>query len=115
MITVYGINNCGSVKKAREFLESQGVKYRFVDMKKQAPSLDKITQWLESIPLATLLNTKGTTYKQLGLKGKHLSLSATKQLLEEFPTLIKRPVIENTDGRVIVGFDAELYQTIWGL
>ncbi|MBX7490118.1 arsenate reductase family protein [Helicobacter turcicus] len=115
MVRLYGIKTCGSVKKAMAFLESRGVKYIFVDFKKEAPSLSLIEYWLEFVPLSKLLNSKGATYKKLGLKDKNLDEDETKQWLIEAPTLIKRPVVEYKKGenKVIVGFDEDLYTEIW--
>lgn len=115
MVKLYGIKTCGSVKKAIMFLESKGVEYVFVDFKKEAPSLELIEYWLKFVPLSKLINSKGTTYKKLGLKDKNLDESGIKQWLVEVPTLIKRPVIEYKKGgdKVIVGFDEALYTEIW--
>ncbi|WP_299550075.1 Spx/MgsR family RNA polymerase-binding regulatory protein [uncultured Helicobacter sp.] len=111
MVKLYGIKNCGSVKKARSFLESKGVEYVFVDFKKESPSVEKIEYWLKFVPLSTLCNAKGTTYKKLGLKDKNLNENEMKQYLKEVPTLLKRPIVEY-DEKVIVGFDENLYQGI---
>ncbi|TLD83196.1 Spx/MgsR family RNA polymerase-binding regulatory protein [Helicobacter sp. MIT 11-5569] len=117
MVKLYGIKTCGSVKKAMQFLDSKGVEYTLVDFKKESPSLEKIECWLKFVPLKTLLNHKGTTYKKLGLKDKNLDDSGIKQWLIDAPLLIKRPVIESKKGKkeqVIVGFDEKLYEEIWG-
>lgn len=116
MVKLYGIKNCGSVKKAMMFLESKGIKYEFVDFKKESPSLEKIEFWLKFIPLSVLLNHKGTTYKKLGLKDKNLSNDEIKKYLTEIPTLIKRPIMEykKDNLEVLVGFDETLYKEIWG-
>ncbi|MFC3868177.1 arsenate reductase family protein [Helicobacter equorum] len=108
-VQVYGIPNCGSVKKARSFLESHGVKYAFVDFKKMLPSRDKILFWIQKTSLQALLNTKGTTYKKLGLKEKNLNDEQKIQAMLQNPTLVKRPVIECGDV-VIVGYDEDLYK-----
>ena len=114
MIKMHGIKNCGSVKKAMVFLESQGVEYEFIDFKKEFPSVEKIEHWLKFVPLNILCNSKGTTYKKLGLKEKNLDEKGIKRYLAEVPTLIKRPIIEYDDTKVIVGFDENLYKEIWG-
>lgn len=116
MVKLYGIKTCGSVKKAMQFLDSKGIEYTFIDFKKEAPNLEKIGYWLKFVPLKTLCNSKGTTYKKLGLKDKNLEDNAIKQWLIEAPLLIKRPVIEyvKESAEVIVGFDEDLYRQIWG-
>ena len=96
MIKVYGIPNCGSVKKARALLESLGVAYEFVDFKKTPPSREQITHWAQKSSLSTLLNTKGTTYKKLDLKDKNLNDEQKIEAMLTHPTLIKRPVVESS-------------------
>ena len=110
-VQVYGIPNCGSVKKARSFLESHGVEYVFVDFKKTPPSRDKIVYWIQKTSLQVLLNTKGTTYKKLGLKEQNLNDEQKIQATLQNPTLIKRPVIESGDV-VIVGYDENALQVM---
>ncbi|MCI7711387.1 MAG: Spx/MgsR family RNA polymerase-binding regulatory protein [Helicobacter sp.] len=110
-VQVYGIPNCGSVKKARSFLESHGVEYVFVDFKKTPPSRDKIVYWIQKTSLQVLLNTKGTTYKKLGLKEQNLNDEQKIQAMFQNPTLIKRPVIESGDV-VIVGYDENALQVL---
>lgn len=116
MVKLYGIKTCGSVKKAMRFLDSKGIEYTFIDVKKEAPSLENIEYWLKFVPLKTLCNSKGATYKTLGLKDKNLEDNAIKKWLVEAPLLIKRPVIEfmKEGAEVIVGFDEDLYREIWG-
>ena len=110
-VQVYGIPNCGSVKKARSFLESHGVGYVFVDFKKTPPSRDKIVYWIQKTSLQVLLSTKGTTYKKLGLKEQNLNDEQKIQAMLQNPTLIKRPVIESGDV-VIVGYDENALQVL---
>lgn len=110
-VQVYGIPNCGSVKKARSFLESHGVEYVFVDFKKTPPSRDKIVYWIQKTSLQVLLSTKGTTYKKLGLKEQNLNDEQKIQAMLQNPTLIKRPVIESGDV-VIVGYDENALQVL---
>ena len=81
--------------------------------KKTPPSQEELELWLKTIPLTTLCNHKGTTYKKLGLKDKNLSQEEIKDYLLKEPTLIKRPVI-STPNETIVGFDLEKYEkTQW--
>ncbi len=111
MIKVYGIKNCGSVKKALNFLDSKEISYQFIDFKIAQPTREKLEYWLESVCLEVLLNNKGTTYKKLKLKDLGLTATEIKEWLIKEPMLIKRPVIEVGDS-VIVGFDEESYQKI---
>ncbi len=99
---LYGIKNCDSVKKARRFLEANGVDYEFIDLKTVALEDSQLTDWLQN---PKLINTRGTTYRQLKEQVQSCSNQADLiELIQANPMLIKRPVIE-TDGKVIVGFN----------
>lgn len=113
MVKIYGIKNCGSVKKALNFLNSKNIPYEFIDFKVVPPTQNLLNNWLKFVGLETLYNKKGTTYKKLGLKDLALTKSEIKGWLIKEPMLIKRPVIECKEG-VIVGFDENFYQnTQW--
>ncbi|MDA3966618.1 MULTISPECIES: arsenate reductase family protein [Helicobacter] len=113
MIKVYGIKTCGSVKKAINYLEENGIEFEFIDFKKQKPSKEELESWLKYISLKVLLNNKGMTYKKLGLSKLSLSDEEIFNYLLQEPLLIKRPVIATKDS-VIVGFDEEIYKnTKW--
>ena len=113
MVEVYGIKTCGSVKKALKFLDEAGVEYTFHDFKKSPVGCEKIQEWLDKVDMKRLFNTRGTKYRQLGLKNLDLDDEERKQWLCKENLLIKRPVIELEDGRVIVGFDEESYKDIF--
>ncbi|SMC09827.1 arsenate reductase family protein [Nitratiruptor tergarcus] len=113
MIKVYGIKTCGSVKKALKFLEECGVAYEFIDFKKSPVGCDKIEEWLKHVPMDKLFNTRGTKYRQLGLKNLNLDEEGKKEWLCKENLLIKRPVIELENGDVVVGFDEEQYKEIF--
>ena len=112
MVKVYGIPNCGSVKKAFTWLAENNIKFQFIDFKKEGISELKLQQWLAQKPLEIVLNKNGTTWK--GLTGvaqkKATNQKEAIKLMTENTSLIKRPVIEyNT--QVIVGFNEEIYTT----
>ncbi|PZT49143.1 arsenate reductase family protein [Helicobacter valdiviensis] len=109
MIKIYGIKNCGSVKKALDFLNSHALKYEFIDFKKTPPSYELLNTWLQNTSIELLFNKKGTTYKKLNLKELSLDDEAIKEYLIKEPMLIKRPVIKYPNG-VLVGFDEEIYK-----
>ncbi len=111
-MNLYGITNCGSVKKARTFLDSKNIAYEFYDLKKQSLNLEQIQKWVQKVGINTLLNTKGTTYKKLELSKLNLNDEDKIQKILENPLLIKRPVIEFKDN-VIVGFDEQKYRKIF--
>jgi len=110
MTILYGIPNCDTVKRARTWLESNGVDYTFHDFKKQGVDEKMLRAWLKHVPLATLLNKKGTTYRALSDADKtHAETEAGAiALMQTSPSLIKRPVLDR-DGKVSVGFSADSY------
>lgn len=103
---VYGIKNCDTMKKTFAFLEEKGISYEFIDYKKQAPSTDLLRGFLSKTSLETLVNRQGTTYKKLGDTQKEALLqeSTALPILAAQPSMIKRPLIEYTDGSVTLGF-----------
>ncbi len=112
MTHVYGIKSCGSVQKALRFLDTHGVQYTFHDFKVSPVSLDTINSWLTKSNLKTLLNTKGTTYRTLGLKSLNLDDGEKVAWMTNHNLLIKRPVIEYKN-QLIVGFNESQYEGIF--
>ena len=112
MVTVYGIKNCDSVKKALKFLNEQSISYTFVDFKTSPVKIDKVSQWLNHVDMSTLFNTRGTTYRLLGLKSLDLDDNNKAQWMSKENLLIKRPVIEY-NSNIIVGFDSSKYEGIF--
>ena len=110
-VTVYGIPNCDTVKKARTWLSDQGVDYQFHDFKKQGVPADLLPGWLAAMGWETLVNRKGTTWRKLD-EATRLAVvddaSATALMLAN-PSVIKRPVVVWADGGVSVGFTAEAF------
>lgn len=111
MTHIYGIKSCGSVQKALKFLDEHAIAYTFHDFKSTPVSREKIESWVKQAPLTTLLNTKGTTYKTLGIKALELDDSGKIEWMSNHNLLIKRPVIEFKDN-LIVGFDPSQYEGI---
>ena len=110
MITLYGIPNCDTVKKARAWLDEQGVAYTFHDFKKQGVDAAMLRGWLRHVPLATLLNRKGTTWRALSDadKARAEDEAGAIALMQQSPSLIKRPVLAR-NGKLTVGFKPETY------
>jgi arsenate reductase len=108
-ITVYGIKNCDTMKKARSWLDGHGVAYTFHDYK--ASGIDKahLLRWSKAVGWETLLNRAGTTFRKLD-DGAKQGLTETRAiaLMLEQPSMIKRPVLD-LDGNIIVGFKPEIY------
>jgi Spx/MgsR family transcriptional regulator len=113
-ITIYGIKNCDTMKKARAWLEKHGVVYAFHDYKSNGIDRDRLDQWAGAVGWETLLNRAGTTFRKLPDKDK-TSISEKKAiaLMLDQPSMIKRPVLE-VKGKVIVGFKPETYAQALG-
>ena len=110
MITVYGIPNCDSVRKARMWLNANDIDYIFFDLRRDGLNKEIIASWLKQVKLDELVNKRGTTWRQLSDKQRDsLSQSNATDIILKHPTIVKRPVIDN-DGKFIVGFDEARYQ-----
>lgn len=109
MLTVYGIKNCSSVKKALAYLDERSVDYQFVDFKKQPATKEQIERWLQHVDWQLLLNMRGTTWRKLSDNTRAtINKNNAIQLMLDNASIIKRPVIETRDT-VIVGFQPEVY------
>tara|TARA_B110000971_G_scaffold219445_1_gene260585 strand:- start:3695 stop:4042 length:348 start_codon:yes stop_codon:yes gene_type:complete len=107
-ITVYGIPNCDTVKKARVFLADQGHEFSFHDFRKAGLEAAQIEGWLSQQPMDVLLNKRGTSWRKLSDADKEKTDTGhLVALMVGNPTLIKRPVIER-DGVVSVGFSKDV-------
>ena len=107
-LTVYGIPNCDSVKKARVWLGDKGQDFTFHDFRKDGLSAEMVTRWLAQVPMDKLLNKRGTSWRKLSDADKASEDEAHLiALMVDNPTLIKRPVIEH-EGRVTVGFTKDV-------
>ena len=107
-ITLYGISNCDTVKKARAWLQANGIDTRFVDFKNGGVPALRLDAWLASVGWEALLNRKGTTWRKLGddVRVAVVDAASARQLMLDQPSVIKRPVVEWGDARISVGFDA---------
>jgi len=106
---IYGIPNCGSVKKALEFIKKHDIDFQFIDFKKTGPSKEQIENWTKAVTMDKLFNTKGTKYRSSGFDYKNMSETAKLNALVLEPTMIKRPVLEYKN-KILVGFDEESYK-----
>jgi arsenate reductase (glutaredoxin) len=108
-ITIYGIKNCDTMKKARAWLDSHGVPYGFHDYKTEGIAKDKLKRWSDELGWETLLNRAGTTFRKLPDADKEdLNERKALALMLAQPSMIKRPVLE-LGGKVLVGFKPETY------
>ena len=112
-MVIYGIKSCGSVKKALKFLKDNGIEFEFVDIRKNPVDCKKIDEWLKDVDIDRLFNSKGTKYRQLKLKELNLDDKQKREWLCKENLLIKRPVIEPDNGKILVGFDEEIYKEIF--
>ena len=110
-ITLHGIPNCDSCRKARRWLDDAGKTYRFHDLRSDGLSRPMLDRWLEDTEWKSLLNTRSTTWRQLDEKSKSgLDAARAKNLMLQHPTLVKRPVLE-CDSGIAVGFSADQFET----
>lgn|SRR5690606_18429286 len=108
---IYGIKNCNTVKKALTWLDENHIAYTFHDFKKEGVSLDKLKAWEQQTSWESLVNKRGTTWRQLPPEeqGAVVNAAAANALMQEKTSVIKRPVIESPSG-LILGFDADEYE-----
>ena len=111
-ITLYGIPNCDTVKKARTWLTDQGFEYVFHDFKKQGLPEKALNSWLKALDWETVVNRKGTSWRKLSPdeQASVTNVVTAKPFLLANPSLVKRPVIEwqSVKGTVItVGYQPE--------
>jgi Spx/MgsR family transcriptional regulator len=113
MITLYGIKNCDTVKKARAWLDDNSIDYRFHDFRTDGIDTATISDWLKTLGADTLVNKRGTTWRGLdaGLQAL-VGTSRTADILHEHPALMKRPVLVS-DGNVHCGFSDAQYKRIF--
>ena len=109
-MTVYGIKNCDSVRKALKFFKANEIEFDFVDFKKEQVGEEKIKAWAAKAPVDKLFNNRGTTYRTLKLKELNLDEAGKMAWLAKENMLIKRPVVEYGEGEVMVAFNEEAYK-----
>lgn len=103
-IDLYGIPNCDTVKKARKWLDANGIDYAFQDYKKEGADPVRLEKWADAVGWEVLLNKRGTTFRKLPDAAKEdIDRAKAVRLLVEHPSMIKRPVVEHPGG-VLVGF-----------
>jgi arsenate reductase len=109
-ITIYGIKNCDTMKKARAWLDKRGVDYAFHDYKTAGIERAQLEQWAKQVGWDTLLNRAGTTFRKLPDKDKN-GVDAKKAiaLMLREPSMIKRPVLDLGRDKLLVGFAPEIY------
>jgi Spx/MgsR family transcriptional regulator len=113
-ITIHGIPNCDTMKKARTWLEGRGIAYDFHDYKKAGISAGRLDAWADAVGWEVLLNKAGTTFRKLPDSDKAgIDRAKAIALMVEQPSLIKRPVLEYPGG-LLVGFKPDAWAAALG-
>lgn len=109
VVTIYGIKNCDTMKKAFAWLDDHGVPYAFHDYKTDGIDKATLQRWSKQAGWEVLLNRAGTTFRKLPEQDKQdLSEAKAIALMLAQPSMVKRPVLD-IGGRIVVGFKPELY------
>ncbi len=108
-ITIYGIKNCDTMKKARNWLDDHGVAYIFHDYKTAGAAATNLKRWCEALGWEAILNRNGTTFRSLAEAEKtDLTQAKAINLMQATPSMIKRPILEGKDV-LLAGFKPEIY------
>ncbi len=111
MHTLYGISNCNTVKKAKDWLTENNIEFQFHDYRKQGLTAELLESFEQTLGWEILLNKQSTSWRKLTDEQKNsVSKQTAMQYMLETPTLIKRPVLDTGD-KMVLGFKPELYQT----
>lgn len=112
-VTMYGIKNCDTIKKAQKWLQANDIEFQFHDYRKDGIERELLEQLEGQLGWENLLNKRGTTYRQLDDNQKaDMSRDKALDLLIEYPAMIKRPVLVN-DEQYQLGFKADQYQAFF--
>jgi len=110
-VTLYGLENCDTCRKARQWLATQAIDHAFVDIRQDGIEPDRLDRWLDDAGWQTLLNRRSRTWRELPESQRsELDRARARELMLQYPMLIKRPVLEHTTG-VVVGFSPVAYET----
>ncbi len=112
MITLYGIKNCDTVKKARKWLEASGIEYRFHDYRTDGLQAAQLKAWVQELGWEAMLNKRGTTWRKLPEQEKSsMDKAGAIELMLAQPALIKRPLLDTGSVRLL-GFSPERYAAL---
>ena len=114
-VTLYGIKNCDTMKKARAWLDDHGVAYRFHDYRVDGVPAEALGQWVARLGWETVLNRAGTTFRKLPEADRtDIDAGRALVLMQAQPAMIKRPILTKEDGVPVAGFSAERYAALFG-
>ena len=112
MVKIYGIKNCDTMKKAFAWCESNGISYEFHDYKKLGVPREQLLKWCRTLGWQTLVNTRGPTWRKLTPEQKAITAQGQAvELMMEHSSVIRRPVVENEAGQILVGFDPTMFDS----
>lgn len=113
LLTLYGIKNCDTIKKARRYLDASGVNYQFHDYRADGLDAELLQSFIAKLGWEAMLNTRGTTWRKLDESERTaVNNSASAQaLMLAHPAIIKRPLLHAPDGSMLLGFSESTYQT----
>ncbi|WP_411725555.1 ArsC family reductase [Methyloglobulus sp.] len=110
MVVLYGIKNCDTVKKARDWLDKHGIAYQFHDYRVDGLTSEQLQRFVANLGWDTMLNRSSTSWRQLSAEQQDgLTEAKAIELMLDTPTLIKRPIL-NTGSELLIGFKLTVYQ-----
>lgn len=112
MLTVYGISNCDTVRKALKWLDNKGVSYTFVDYKAQGLPAEQLETWMQQRDWKEILNLRSTTWRELpqALKDSVVDAQSAAKVIPENYSMIKRPLVESDGKIILLGFDQKQWE-----
>lgn len=112
MVTLYGISNCDTIRKARRWLDEQGVEFRFHDYRKDGLEREQLSGWADELGWQALLNRRGTTWRKLPEADREgIDRDSAIALMLAQPAMIKRPLLDTGTTRLL-GFDEQQYKDL---
>ncbi|HMV67383.1 MAG TPA: Spx/MgsR family RNA polymerase-binding regulatory protein [Myxococcota bacterium] len=103
-LVVYGIPTCGTVRKARAWMDARGLEHEFVDLRVTPPQREQVARWVAAFGARALINTSGGSYRALGPEREGWDEARWVEAFQQDPMLIKRPVVERDGAPLGVGF-----------
>ncbi len=113
MIILYGINNCDTIRKARQWLDERAIAYEFHDFRQDGLNPVQLRAWVDELGWNKLINRRGTTWRNLPeITRNTMDETLALAIMEDQPSIIKRPLLDLGTRRVL-GFDAEQWKTLF--